>query len=78
MPTLIALSRESPTEYFRHHDRWWKPLKEFILANCHDLLHGEANWWHKADYQVSAQLAVQVGNRLERLVEQGVALQYQV
>jgi hypothetical protein len=75
MPTLEGVNKK----HFQINTRSWRLLADLIFDNCGDLIRNdERQGWHE-NYgkMISAETARRIGDRLERLIEQGIVDRYE-
>lgn len=74
MPTLEGVNKKS----FHINTRSWRLLTDFIFDRCDDLIKDdERHGWHSSYGKIiSAETAVAIADRLERLIEEGVVERY--
>ena len=66
-------------KYFRNNIWWWGPLAEYVLTYAGDCLDDEEKqYWGSNDGQfVSEKHAVDIGNRLLKLIDEGHTKTYE-
>ena len=73
-----AFEEKNPGIYFRNNVWWWRPLWDYVYNECQDIL-TEKDWdsGHYNDgHAISEEKAVQIGKRLNELIESGKAQAY--
>ena len=75
MPTLEGVNKKN----FYIQTRSWRLLADLIFDNCGDLIKDdERQGWHESyGKMISAETARRIGDRLERLIEQGIVDRYE-
>jgi hypothetical protein len=76
MATLEGVNKK----YFHLSTRSWRLLADFIFDRCGDLIkEDERQGWHE-NYgkMISAETAIAVANRLERLIQEGIMERYEI
>ena len=68
----------NPGAYFRNNCWWWRSLWDYVYNECDDIL--TENDWNRGHYNdghiLSEEKAVQIGKRLNELIESGKAEAY--
>ena len=73
-----AHEENNPGVYFRNNCWWWRSLWDYVCNECDDIL-SERDWesGHYNDgHVISEEKAVQIGKRLNELIESGKAQTY--
>ena len=73
-----AHEENNPGVYFRNNCWWWRSLWDYVCNECDDIL-SERDWesGHYNDgHTISEEKAVQIGKRLNELIESGKAQAY--
>ena len=73
-----AFEDNNPGIYFRNNCWWWRSLWDYVYNECQDIL-TEKDWesGHYNDgHEISEKKAVQIGKRLNELIERGKAEDY--
>ena len=73
-----AFEDNNPGVYFRNNCWWWRSLWDYVYNECQDIL-TEKDWesGHYNDgHIISEEKAVQIGKRLNELIESGKAQAY--
>ena len=68
----------NPGSYFRNNVWWWRSLWDYVYNECQDIL-TEKDWengHHNDAHKISEEKAVQIGKRLNELIESGKAQAY--
>ncbi len=76
MAILVAYKPKNESgRYFRAFGGWWKPLADFVIDKCPDLLRdGEVeSWYSSSGHIVDAETAIAIAKKLDRLIKGGVA-----
>ena len=73
-----AFEENNPGVYFRNNCWWWRSLWDYVYNECDDILTEED--WNSGHYndchKISEVKAVQIGKRLNELIESGKAQTY--
>ena len=73
-----AFEEKNPGIYFRNNVWWWRSLWDYVYNECDDIL--TENDWNSGHYNdghiISEEKAVQLGKRLNELIESGKAEAY--
>ena len=73
-----AFEENNPGTYFRNNCWWWRSLWDYVYNECDDIL--TENDWNSGHYNdghiISEEKAVQIGKRLNELIESGKAEAY--
>jgi hypothetical protein len=76
MATLAAYKPKKESErYFRAFGGWWKPLADFVIDTCPELLRdGDIpGWYSNYGHSVDVETATAIGKKLDRLIKAGAA-----
>jgi len=76
MATLKAnLPKNESGRYFRAFGGWWKPLADFVIDTCPELLRDTdiPGWYSSYGHMVDVETAEAIAKKLDRLIKAGAA-----
>ena len=66
-------------EYFRNNVWWWRPLAEYVLDVCSDVMDSDESehWGSNSGKEVSGETATAIADRLDLLIKSGATKRFE-